>query len=180
MRESKGGILLAVGAVVGGLWLLTKRAEAKPPEEIPEEGGAGLTIEIIGPDGKPLPKNSPVTINEGTSGLSVKLTAINKSTKAGVYWPTDLDVTIQSAVGDGGGVLTLIATQKARFSFAANETKFLHYPMAAIPVGWGGATGQVIAFISAPNAVKLAEILEPITVATVAIIYSAGLTFTIS
>lgn len=151
------GTLLATAV---GVPLLLRKKEVPPPE-------APITITILDAQGKPVPRTSPVTLTEGAS-YTARITARNTSTKAGTPWAATLGVGISGSTA----VRQLIAAQIKQVNFAADEAKAFDFPFS-LPMGSGGESGEITAWVQDPTGKAISSAREPLTIAEVPVIYSA-------
>lgn len=163
----KTGAKVIAGIGIGALSIFgISRLLAQPP---PEGDGAAIGIVILGPDGLPVPKNSPASLLEGES-YTVQVTVVNASTKAGQPWEATLDVI---TYGDGA-VTYFYPPVSVTELFAPGQDRTFEYPLN-IPMGYGGQSGSVWAWVRDPAGVELARASEPITIESVAIVYGADI-----
>ena len=166
-KEKKTGLIFLGALAVGtGLTVaLAAMGKAAPPE--PGEGGAIIEIEIYDSEGNPVPSNSPRALDEGSS-YTVRLTITNTSTKAGVPWDAILTV----GIGAITSYTTLITAQEKAELFSAEQTRSFDYPIN-VPLGSGGETGYISAWVDDPDGTTLASALEDITINEIPIDYGA-------
>ncbi|MBA7619767.1 hypothetical protein ES703_27108 [subsurface metagenome] len=154
--------VLGTGLAIYGI----SRVRAEAP---PEGEGAEIGIVILGPDGQPVPKNSPVTLLEGESYVA-QVTVVNATTKGGVAWEAFFRVV---AVGVGAMFYIYPSISREEY-FAAGETRVFEYSFN-VPMGYGGQSGEILAQVLDPAGTKIASASEPVTIETVAIIYGADI-----
>lgn len=162
--EMKDGLTVILAAGAGLALYEISRMLAKPP---PEGEGAEIGIVILGPDGQPVPKNSPVSLLEGESYI-VQVIVTNATTKAGVPWEATLGV---ATYADGAVVYFYTSVSRDEY-FSPGETRTFNYPLN-VPMGQGGESGKVWAWVSDPAGIQLGRTNEEITIETIAIIYGA-------
>lgn len=103
--------------------------------------------------------SSPATVIEGKS-YSVRLSVTNQSTRAGLPVEATLGVGISAATEWTG----LIPIQVSSEYFAPGETRTFDYTMA-VPVGAGGETGQITAWVEDPTGLAIASATEDVVIA---------------
>jgi hypothetical protein len=134
----------------------------------------GLSIEILGPDGQPVPHNSPATVVEGTT-YKLRMTVKNTSTKLGMGVGATLGTQPWGAI-----VSTPMTFTPNWFSQAFTAGQSLVFESTfTVPDGSGGLSGIVGADVFDPSNKLIAQATETLTVQTAAIIYAATITNTI-
>ena len=94
MKGKTKAALAGLGGLLTVGWLVSRaKAAPAPPEE--EVVGVGLSIEILGPDGQPVPHNSPATVVEGRT-YTLRAIVTNISTQAGQPVPATFTVKVRS------------------------------------------------------------------------------------
>lgn len=166
--------IVGAALVIGGI-ALAKRKPELPPGDGEDE--AMLQIEVYDSEGRLVPRNSPMDLEEGKS-YTVVLTVKNTSTRAGLPWAATLSVTIHAAVTYGyEQVATLIPITTRDESFTAGQTKTFSYTMTVPSINEipqiEGSTGQIGASVQSPQGTTLATAYEPLTIKILEIIYGA-------
>jgi len=164
----KAGIVLGVGAAIGGV-ILAIRAKAVP-EPPPEQAGATIAIQVFDEQGRLVPASSPITLEEG-SRYTVVVLVTNQSTRAGQPSPATLFLLVMGNTD----VRTILGLAKTRKDYAAGETKETTHWMD-VPAGSGGESGQIIAEVQDPNQNEVASTVEYFTIGMAPIIYGATVT----
>ena len=173
-RKTKAVLAGAGFLTLLGLGWRASRAKAAPPT--PEEvAAAGISIEILGPDGQPVPHNSPATVVENTT-YTVRATVTNMSTRAGVAVAARFVIRFGGTLDGTGLGFNPYDTQ---VDFAANQTLVVSSTLY-VPAGAGGMTGQLTVDVIAPTGYVIATATELLNVSVPVITYAAGLTITVS
>lgn len=98
-----------------------------------------------------------ITLEEGKS-YTVRVTCTNASRKAGVPAPATLTVRVISS-------LTLAIGDPQQYAFAPGETRSFDFALTA-PAGQAGQEGWLIAEITSPVGITLAQAQESIAIST--------------
>lgn len=161
MEKNKKAAIVVGGLAAGVLvFVLTRKAKV-------EEGEATIIIQVYDSEENLVPSNSPLTLSEGTS-YTVKLTVKNISTRGGVLIAATLGVGISASIA----TVSLIPLRVDKQSFDAGQTRSFNYTLN-VPMGTGGQTGNILAWVEDPHGQALANAIEYLTIQALPIIYGA-------
>jgi hypothetical protein len=122
---------------------------------------------LIGQLGSGETKLAALDLREGDS-YTVVIVTKNTSTKAGVPWPARLTLNVTATAGS----TQLIPPNPSAADYAAGAEKTSSFTMP-VPLGLGGATGQLAVTFTDPNGVSLGSGSLAISVATLPVVYGA-------
>lgn len=167
-------------AVVGGLGLLAltgalyamSREKAPEPGEPPQDG---IEIYWYDAEGNPLPRNSPVTIEEGkTAYFDVYIT--NTSTKGGEPWPVTFDIMIGATYGPPNYLPMMTPIWKPGELFEGGQRKGPFSGSLTPMLGSADWDGSLTVGVFVGTA-EVASAVDPINIIYVPIIYGAIIEF---
>ena len=167
---SKIGGAIALGAGLGGLYLLTRKKEKPPTEGI--NGGASILIGTIidAKTGQPVPHNSPDAVLEGGTYI-LPFTIRNGSTRLGALVDANLGVIMAGIAGLVG--ISFPVPWEAYFIGGQTLSWNITF---TVPDGTGGTAGEIRVRVNDPNGVQLALGIKALTIQSAAIIYGATVT----
>jgi len=156
------GLGLGLAAAGGLVYALTR----KPPVEKPS--AAEIVIKVYDSQGRLVPHNSPLDLEEGES-YTIVLTVTNQTTKAGTPWEASLGVGIHVFVDS----IDLIPPD-FRYGeyFAPGQTREFSWPLD-IPLDIGARSGSINASVLDPDGRRIASDIKPLNIIAVEIIYGA-------
>ena len=163
-----GKNLIGAGVILGVAGIAYALSQKK--EIPPEEEAAQIIIEIFDAEGNPVPTQSPAIVDEG-SDYTIRVTVVNQSTKAGVLWEAELNISVH-VTADTTIFINGLTDGFLTHSFAAGESWAFTWPIS-IPVGFGASSGLIDARVTSPYGIVLASAQEQLTIQEVAIDYGA-------
>jgi len=169
--EDKGKAVAVIGGlgIVGLVAFVATRAKAAPPEG----PAASVKITVLDAEGTPVPRNSPVTVDEGAT-YTVAVAVTNMTTKGGVPWEADLETWVMAAAD----WTDLIPGDIYPQHYLAGQISYF-YSTLVIPVGLGGAIGAITVNVFDPDDNLVATAIEPLTIRSLALIYGAAISITV-
>lgn len=168
----KGGELILLGTLLGGLFLRSRAAGAE--EAGVEEAGTAVQLQILDEWGRPVPHNSPADVVEGTAYI-LRATVKNTSSRLGVGVIATLTLYFIGST-DTAGIAFKVGSWPQRF--AAGETIIFDNPFT-MPDGVAGQNGYIDVAVESPNRVTLASARELLTIGTAPLLYGATVTLAV-
>lgn len=170
MRDKEKAIAVVGGLGLTGLIAYFVAREVKAP---PEGPAAGITIEILDAEGKPIKSHSSFALDEGAT-YTIRIGIQNQSVRAGEPWEATL-VTDLSGSLDVGAINLFPGGVEWSELFAPLEVKYFTTPLV-IPDFTGDMTGVLVVNVFGPPEAgypHLADKIEDLTIISMEIIYGA-------